>query len=70
MKKNSTVKQSPKPAVSREVGPITIGMDLGDKTSRYCVLGGTGEVVGKAAWRPPKKGCCSSLGGCGGAGSR
>ena len=51
MKKNSTVKQSPKPAVSREVGPITIGMDLGDKTSRYCVLGGTGEagVVGEGS---------------------
>jgi transposase len=26
-------------------GSITIGMDLGDKTSRYCVLDGTGEVL-------------------------
>jgi transposase len=26
-------------------GPITIGMDLGDRTSRYCVIDGTGEVV-------------------------
>src|ERR1700721_2247639 len=43
MKKNSTVRQSPKRAVARKEGPITIGMDLGDKTSRYCVLGGDGE---------------------------
>jgi hypothetical protein len=35
MKKNSTVKRSPKRvAAGREEGPITIGMDLGDKTSR------------------------------------
>jgi transposase len=39
MKKNSTVKRSPKRATARKEGPITIGMDLGDKTSRYCVLG-------------------------------
>src|SRR6202521_4297313 len=44
MKKNTTA-QSPKRAVSRRAGPITIGMDLGDKTSRYCVLGGDGEVL-------------------------
>jgi len=43
MKKNSTVKQSPKRAAARREGPITIGMDLGDKTSRYCVLGGDDE---------------------------
>ena len=44
MKKNNTVKQSPKRAAARSKGPITIGMDLGDKISRYCVLGGDGEV--------------------------
>jgi len=44
MKKNSTVAQSPKRAAARKAGPITIGMDLGDKTSRYCVLGANGEV--------------------------
>jgi transposase len=26
-------------------GPVTIGMDLGDKSSRYCVLNEAGEVV-------------------------
>jgi transposase len=45
MKKNSIVKQSPKRAQAQKKGPITIGMDLGDKTSRYCVLGDQGEVV-------------------------
>ena len=34
-------------------GPITIGMDLGDRTSRYCILDGNGETVreGKSAQR-------------------
>jgi hypothetical protein len=45
MKKNSKVKQSPKRAGAPEAGPMVIGMDLGDKTSRYCVLGDQGEVV-------------------------
>src|SRR6266851_5374952 len=44
MKKNNTVKQSPKRALARETGPIAIGLDLGDKSSRYCVLDGEGEV--------------------------
>jgi transposase len=43
MKKISTVKQSPTRAAARKEGPITIGMDLGDKTSRYCALGGDDE---------------------------
>jgi transposase len=43
MKKNSTVQQSPRRAAARKEGPITIGMDLGDKTSRYCVLGDNEE---------------------------
>jgi hypothetical protein len=34
MKKNNSMKQSPKRALARETGPITIGMDLGDKISR------------------------------------
>jgi transposase len=40
MKKNSSKRQSPKRATARAEGPITIGMDLGDKASRYCVLDG------------------------------
>src|SRR5882672_4608103 len=50
MKKNTTVKQSPKRASARVgEGPSTIGMDLGDKSSRYCVLGETGEVVSEGS---------------------
>lgn len=44
MKQNNTA-QSPKRAGARKGGPITIGMDLGDTTSRYCVLGEEGEVL-------------------------
>lgn len=39
-------------------GPITIGMDLGDRTSRYCVVDRTGEVVKEgsvATTRPAMK---------------
>src|SRR5258708_17792031 len=59
MKKNSITEQSPSKRankVGRKVnktgqkagkqkGPVTIGLDLGDKTSRYCVLNEEGEVV-------------------------
>ena len=31
-------RQSPKQSQKRLTGPVTIGMDLGDKTSRYCML--------------------------------
>jgi transposase len=44
MKQNSIGHQKGKPATARPEGPITIGMDLGDKNSRYCVLGDQGEV--------------------------
>ena len=55
MKKNSTVQQSPKRATARKEGPITIGMDLGDKTSRYCVLGGDGELMSEGSVATTKK---------------
>jgi len=47
--KNSTVRQSPKRAAARKAGPITIGMDLGDKTSRYCVLAENGRLLHRKA---------------------
>ena len=61
MKKTSTVAQSPKRATV-EQGPITIGMDLGDKSSRYCVLDGKGEVVREASVATTKKGMLQSFG--------
>ena len=55
MKKNSTRLQSPKRAAARSKGPITIGMDLGDKTSRYCVVGDHGEVVSEGSVATTRK---------------
>jgi transposase len=55
MKKNSTKTQSGKRATAREEGPRTIGMDLGDKTSRYCVVAGSGEVWSESSVATTKK---------------
>ena len=55
MKKNSKVKQIPKRAQARKEGPVTIGMDLGDKTSRYCVLSDEGEVVSESSVATTRK---------------
>jgi transposase len=62
MKKNSTVPQSPKRATARKVGPITIGMDLGDKTSRYCVLDERGEIVKEGSVGTTKKALAQKFG--------
>jgi transposase len=63
MKKNSTVPQSPKRAVARKQGPITIGMDLGDKTSRYCVLGDNGERLSEGSVATTRKGMAQKFAG-------
>lgn len=55
MKKDSTVKQSPKRAKIAQQGPATIGMDLGDTTSRYCVVEGSGEVSAESSVATTKK---------------
>jgi len=62
MKKNSTVQQSPKRATVRKEGPITIGMDLGDKTSRYCVLDERGEIVQEGSVGTTKKALAQKFG--------
>ena len=49
MKKHSSRAKEMKRADQPWKGSITIGMDLGDRTSRYCVLDGTGEVVKEPA---------------------
>src|SRR5712692_10444398 len=63
MKKNSTSSQSPKRAVARQEGPITIGMDLGDKTSRYCVLGRNGEMLLEGSVATTRKGMTQKFAG-------
>jgi transposase len=40
----------------REGKKLTIGMDLGDRTSRYCVLGEGGEVLLEASVATTQKG--------------
>jgi len=62
MKKNSTQTQSPKRATARQQGPITIGMDLGDKTSCYCVLNAAGEVVKEGKVATTRKGLAQAFG--------
>ena len=61
MKKNNTSQQSRKGAK----GGITMGMDLGDKTSRYCVLDGNGEVVEEGSVATTKKELAQVLGAMG-----
>jgi hypothetical protein len=47
MKKRSSSRQNPKPVAKakRAQQPVTIGMDLGDKNSRYCILSEEGEIL-------------------------
>lgn len=57
--------KSPK-AGNRQGEQITIGMDLGDKTSRCCALGANGEVVWERSIPTTKKGMAERFGvmGC------
>jgi transposase len=57
MKKGSTCEQSPKRASKARAatGAVTIGMDLGDKTSRYCVLNEKGEITRESSVATTKK---------------
>jgi len=45
MKKNNTSRQSSKRGQKTRARSITIGLDLGDKSSRYCVLDNDGAMV-------------------------
>ena len=63
MKKSNTTAQSPKRAAAREAGPKTIGMDLGDKTSRYCMLGAGGETVSEGSVGTTRKAMTEKFGG-------
>jgi hypothetical protein len=51
MKKRSSSQKSPKPTVKTKGTQerVTIGMDLGDKTSRYCMLSSEGAGRWKTA---------------------
>ena len=53
MKKNNTstkhVTKSPRRTAARPTEPITIGMDLGDKISNYCVLNASGKILSEGS---------------------
>src|ERR1700735_2987359 len=55
MKKNNTCPQSPKRSQARKRS-ITIGIDLGDKTSHYYVVDSEGEMVREGKVATTKKG--------------
>jgi len=63
MKKNSIVKRSSKRAAARAEGALTIGMDVGDRTSRYCMLGGGGEVVSEGSVATTRKAMAQKFAG-------
>jgi transposase len=67
MKKNTTAgNQSPKRRKIRtQQQPLVIGMDLGDKNSRYCVLNQTGEVELEGGVATTRKGMLEKFKGVG-----
>jgi transposase len=66
MKKNTSRTVNPKNprrhSKTGHTGPITIGMDLGDKTSRYCILDSDGEVVKEGSVGTVKKAMLQTFG--------
>lgn len=66
MKKNSSSQQSPKRVEKAfRQGSITIGMDLGDKQSCYCVLDSQGEVIDEGKVSTTKKAIAKVFGSMG-----
>src|SRR3984893_17789731 len=63
MKKNNTVKQSSKRAMDQKTGPITIGLDLGDKTSCYCALDSEGGAQAGMTRRYTRKAMAQKFSG-------
>ena len=62
MKKNSIRQQSPRQAGNTSQEPITIGMDLGDRSSCYCALNGAGEVIKEGKLATTRKGLAQVFG--------
>lgn len=56
MKKNSTVVGAWRGKARAQKGRLTIGMDLGDRSSRYCLLDEQGEVIQEGSVATTKKG--------------
>jgi transposase len=56
------VKSPRRKETNRKSDRVTIGMDLGDKTSRYCILNAAGEVVAEGTCSTTKKGIAQLFG--------
>jgi transposase len=54
--------QSPRESEESGQEPMAIGVNLGDRTSRYCMLNESGEVVKKASVATTKKGLTQVFG--------
>ena len=67
MKKRSSPQKSQKPTVKKKGTQerVTIGMDLGDKTSRYCMLGQEGEILQEGQVTTTKAGMLEKFGSLG-----
>ncbi len=61
--KKSTAVQSPKRKSIRKMQSLTIGMDLGDKTSRFCVVDSAGEIVNSGGVATTRKAISEKFGG-------
>jgi transposase len=57
MKKDNTVRKS-----QGKTKRLTIGLDLGDRSSRYCVLDEQGEVLSEGSVATTKKGLAQAFG--------
>jgi transposase len=65
MKQNIRNSKSPRQSTTKKIckpDQMTIGMDLGDKSSRYCVLDAAGEVMVEGACPTTKKGMTQLFG--------
>jgi transposase len=65
MKKNISKTESPRRKQAtkiRKSDRVTVGMDLGDKTSRYCALNSDGEVLVEGTCATTKKGVAQMFG--------
>jgi transposase len=56
VKKDSTAKTSARRAQVARAGKLTIGIDLGDRVSRYCILNEEGEVLYEGSVATTKSG--------------
>jgi len=61
MRKDNTAKKSP--AVRKKTRQkLTVGIDLGDRSSRYCILDEQGEVLSEGSVATTKKGLAQAFG--------